>query len=221
MDGAVNENKKEILVIVAHPDDETLWCGGTVLNFPEANRFIACLSRKNDLDRAPKFRSALKQLKADGIMGDLDDGPEQVPLRPKDVEKFVLNLIPHKYFDLIITHDPSGEYTRHLRHEEIGAAVIKLWHGNKIATRELWTFAYEDSNKAYFPKNRKEAPIQNILSESIFKMKSKIINEVYGFLPDSFESQCNPKAEAFWKFTKTQQALKWLQDAKRSLKNKL
>ncbi|MEH6656843.1 PIG-L deacetylase family protein [Leeuwenhoekiella marinoflava] len=212
MEGPVNESQKEILVIVAHPDDETLWCGGTVLNFPEANWFIACLSRKNDLDRAPKFRTALNHLKAEGIMGDLDDSPEQNPIKPREVEQTVLNLIPHKYFDLILTHDPSGEYTRHRRHEEIGAAVIRLWYTNKIATRELWTFAYEDGNKSYSPKKKDDAPIQSTLSKAVFTEKSKILHQVYGFLPESFEAQCNPKAEAFWKFKTPQQAFKWLQD---------
>ena len=63
-----------------------------------------------------------------------------------------------KHFDLIITHNPTGEYTRHIRHEEVSKAVIKLWHAGKISAGELWTFAYEDGNKKYYPKPVRKAP---------------------------------------------------------------
>ena len=88
---------KSVAVIVAHPDDETLWAGGTILSNPLWNCFIICLCRGNDTDRAPKFYEALNVLKADGIMGDLDDGPEQKPLAEGEVESAILKLllIPH------------------------------------------------------------------------------------------------------------------------------
>ena len=68
---------KTVAIIVAHPDDETLWAGGTILTQPSWNFFIACLCRKNDADRAPKFFKALQLFKADGQMGDMDDSPEK------------------------------------------------------------------------------------------------------------------------------------------------
>lgn len=61
--------------------------------------------------------------------------------------------------NLLITHDPAGEYTRHLRHEETSRAVIKLWYDEKIFAHELRTFAYEDGGKAYFPRPIKNANI--------------------------------------------------------------
>jgi LmbE family N-acetylglucosaminyl deacetylase len=148
---------KSVAVIVAHPDDETLWAGGTILSHPSWEWSIVCLCRGSDTERAPKFYKALKVLKSEGIMGDLDDGPEQKPLDEKEVEHAMLDLLPPKHFDLIISHNPSGEYTKHIRHEEAGKAVIKLWHAGKISTNELWTFAYEDGNKEYYPR-----PVENI-----------------------------------------------------------
>ena len=66
-------------------------------------------------------------------MGDLDDGPEQKPLDENEVERAILELLPPKHFDLIISHNPAGEYTRHIRHEEAGKAVINLWNAGKIS----------------------------------------------------------------------------------------
>ena len=83
----LDSNSKTVAVIVAHPDDETLWTGGTILNHPSWKCFIVCLSRVNDKDRSSKFYNALKILKSEGIMGDLDDGPEQIPLEENEIEQ--------------------------------------------------------------------------------------------------------------------------------------
>ena len=49
---------KSVLIIVAHPDDETLWAGGTILSHPEWSVFVISLCRASDTDRAPKFNRA-------------------------------------------------------------------------------------------------------------------------------------------------------------------
>ena len=158
---------KSVAVIVAHPDDETLWAGGTILSHPLWQFFIVCLCRENDMERASKFYKALKFFKSEGIMGDLDDGPEQKPLENNEVEHAILALLPPKHFDLIISHNPNGEYTKHIRHQEISKAVISLWLTKNISANELWTFAYEDGDKQYFPIPIKKAPLYHLLSEEI------------------------------------------------------
>ncbi|HLW31468.1 MAG TPA: PIG-L family deacetylase [Aequorivita sp.] len=205
----INDHK-EIAVIVAHPDDETLWCGGTILQHPNCNWYIACLCRKNDPDRAPKFRRVLKILNAKGFMGNLDDGPEQIPLEIKEVKNEILALLPKHNFDLIITHSPQGEYTKHLRHEEVGRAVIDLWSEKKIASKELWLFAYEDGNKKYYPKAMVDASIHQKLPKNIWEEKYRIITKIYGFEKTGFEAQTTPKTEAFWKFNDLVDAEIWL-----------
>ena len=202
--------KKTVAIIVAHPDDETLWAGGTILSHPSWQCFIVCLCRDSDTERAIKFQQALKVFKAEGIMGDLDDGPDQTPLVGKDVEKLVLDLLPPKHFDLIITHNPNGEYTKHLRHTETSKAVIKLWHARKISTSELWTFAYEDGNKKYYPKPVENASIYRILTKHIWLRKFSIITEIYGFDNKSWEAETTPRAEAFWQFYNSINAINWL-----------
>jgi hypothetical protein len=174
-----------------------LWVGGTILNNPLWECFVVCLCRKNDEDRAPKFYNALKILHADGIMGDLDDGPDQNPLEESVVEQTILSLLPSKHFDLMITHNPKGEYTKHLRHEETSKAVIKLCNNATIDTNKLWAFAYEDGNKKYYPKAAKNATSYFILSKEIWLKKYSIITDTYGFSEDSWEAKTTPKKEAF------------------------
>lgn len=211
MEAQIVKDQKEIAIIVAHPDDETLWCGGTILQHPECNWLVACLCRKNDIDRAPKFKKALTAYMAKGIMGNLDDGPEQIPLDINEVKHEILALLPKQNFDLIITHSPYGEYTKHLRHEETGKAVIELWHDQKISSKELWLFAYEDGNKKYYPRAIERAGIRQRLPRNIWEEKYRIITEIYGFEKTGFEAKTTPVIEAFWQFKNPKVASKWLE----------
>lgn len=206
--------KKKVAVIIAHPDDETLWAAGMLLHNPDWDCFIVCLCRKHDPDRAPKFDKALDILKCRGIMGDLDDGPDQAPLDKREINRLVLQLLPAVDYDLILTHNPLGEYTRHLRHEEIGISVIDLWYENKISCRELMVFAYEDNNKQYYPKASKSADFYFELSTTLWQKKYAIITQIYGFDPESWEAKTTPQLEAYWKFTTKKDAWEWLKKIK-------
>jgi LmbE family N-acetylglucosaminyl deacetylase len=203
-------SSKKVVLIVAHPDDETLWAGGTVLSHPSWQCFIVCLSRGSDGERSRRFTRALEVLRSEGIIGDLDDGPDQNPLDEKEIHKTILDLLPVNYFDLVISHHPAGEYTRHIRHEETGKAVINLWHSGKISAGEFWAFAYEDGNKNYLPRPVETAGIYNVLSKRIWRRKYSIITETYGFKPGSFEADTTPRAESFWPFKNSWEAKKLL-----------
>jgi LmbE family N-acetylglucosaminyl deacetylase len=207
---AVVNNSKNVAIIVAHPDDEILWAGGTILNNPHWHCYILALCRASDPDRAPKFYHVLKILGADGNMADLDDGPLQKPLDSDVVTRAILDGLPPMSYDLVISHDPKGEYTRHLRHEEAGKAVIRLWSTETISARKLWTFAYEDGGKKYLPRPIENAAIYQKLSSSVWEKKYKLITETYGFGKDSFEAKTTPLAEAFWQFSNHHDALQWI-----------
>ncbi len=194
------KENNECAVIVAHPDDETLWVGGLMLMHPKVKWTVVTLCRKSDTDRAPKFFKALERLNAVGLMAELDDGPEQRPLDNGEVQKTIIELLPSKRLDLIITHSTAGEYTRHLRHEETAKAALELWNSDKLFADELWTFAYEDGNRKYLPRAIKNADLLVSLNDEIWRKKYDIITGIYGFNKDSFEAKTTPKEEAFWCF---------------------
>ena len=207
----MNDNfLQSVAIIVAHPDDETLWAGGTILIHHSWKCYIISLCRKNDSDRAPKFYKVLKILNANGNMGDLDDEPEQKPLPDDEVEAAILELLPYSHFDIIITHNPHGEYTKHLRHEETGNAVISLWKAGKISTNQLWIFAHEDGQSAYYPKAVENTSVYEVLETSVWQQKYDIITNIYGFDKTSWEAQTTPKVEAFWQFSTAKEANDWL-----------
>lgn len=200
---------KNVAVIVAHPDDETLWVGGMMLLHPHWKWTVVCLSRASDINRAPRFYEAMKIYNAEGIMGNLNDGPKQRPMQEEVVENAILNLLPKWHYNLVITHDPSGEYTKHLRHEEISKAVISLWNFGKINTTELWTFAYEDGYGRYSPRALTAATLIQPLTHDIWHKKLNIITQTYGFEKESWEAKATPKIESFWHFATPDDAMKW------------
>ncbi len=190
---------RTVAVVVAHPDDEILWAGGLLLLHPEWSVVVAALCRGGDADRAPRFHRAMARLGARGRIGDLDDGPEQTPQEPARVEALVQALLPGRDFDLILTHAPEGEYSRHLRHEETSRAVTSLLVSGALRCRALWTFAYEDGGGAHLPRARLEASLFVPLPDPVWEEKSAIITGIYGFRPTSWEARATPREEAFQK----------------------
>ena len=65
---------KKVLIAVAHPDDETIWMGGTLLkNKVRWNTRIISLCRRDDEDRAPKFKKICDIYNSKSFMSDLED----------------------------------------------------------------------------------------------------------------------------------------------------
>ena len=202
--------KAKVAVLVAHPDDETLWAGGTLLMHRGWTTFVGTLCRAGDEDRAHKFFRVLDLLGTKGAMADLDDGPAQVPLGEDQVRATLLSLMPAEHFDLILTHGPRGEYARHLRHEEVSRSVLRMWACGEIQSRELWLFAYEDGGGRQLPRAEDSADILVDLSDEIWTVKRSLLTETYGFTPDSWEARTTPRREAFWRLVEPDNAQAYL-----------
>jgi LmbE family N-acetylglucosaminyl deacetylase len=209
-DGVLPERAR-VVVLVAHPDDETLWAGGTLLMHGDWTTFIATLCRSSDDDRAPKFFRALELLGAQGAMADLDDGPAQAPLGREEVRATLRSLVPSGWIDLLVTHGPRGEYTRHVRHEEVSRGVLEMWARGEIVARELWLFAYADGGGNRLPEVEKGAHLLVELSEDVWKRKQGLLADTYGFTGESWEARVAPRREAFWRLTSAGDAWAWLE----------
>jgi hypothetical protein len=140
-------------------------------------------------------------------MADLDDGPEQTPLPTEQLHATVARLLAGSSYDLILTHGPKGEYTQHRRHVECCQAVMELWRSGGTNTRRLWLFAYEDGGRAYLPRVRDDADRRNLLTDDVWLEKKRLITDLYGYSPDSWEARATPQDEGFWCFDSVQAAV--------------
>src|SRR5664279_6416401 len=100
LDELGSDPRSRAAVVVAHPDDETLWCGGYILTHPEFLWRIITLCRAADPDRAPKFSQVLQRFGAQGEMANLDDEPEQTPLPRDQVRDTTTRLLAGNSYDL-------------------------------------------------------------------------------------------------------------------------
>jgi hypothetical protein len=185
-------------IIVAHPDDEILWCGGFLLTHRAWDWSIATLCRGSDPDRAPRFHRVMSYLKAHGTMGDLDDSPEQPPLSNDALCSTILGSLPEQAYDLVLTHGPRGEYTHHRRHKECSLAVTTLWATGKIRARAMKLFAYHDNHGATNPQVCADADESYELSSATVFEKRNILTKFYGFNEESWEAKAMPEQEGFY-----------------------
>ncbi len=202
---------KAAIVVVAHPDDEILWAGGTILENPTWHWTVVAICRRDDPDRSQRYFRVLERIGAKGIIGNLDDGPDQSPLAEGEVEAALMSLLPSRRWDVVLTHSPFGEYTRHRRHEEVGRAVLALWSRGELLTRDLRLFAYEDGGRQYYPRAIKDAHIITTLNEESLRIKREMVESDYGFSAGSWEALTIPREEGFWQFRSFDEYRIWLE----------
>ncbi len=193
---------KKALVIVAHPDDETIWMGGTILENQDWEWTIISLCRKEDPDRALKFKRVCEFYNSKSIISDLDDEVLE-PLKIEEVSDKIKSLLPEKEYDFVFTHGENGEYG-HLRHIETHKAVKKLIENGELEGDKVYFFDYEKSEQSTLgilnlkiPKPKQNSDYETTLSEHHYLNKLKLIKEFYGFNDDSFETLSCDKKEAF------------------------
>jgi LmbE family N-acetylglucosaminyl deacetylase len=190
------------LVLVAHPDDETIWMGGYIMQKPKDDWTIFSICRASDKNRAPKFKKVCNHFKAKSIMTDIDDESDK-PLKLELIKKTILKNLKENQFDQIFTHGANGEYG-HIRHIELHKAVKELLKGKKLTCKKLFFFAYKPSEIPSLHNPDIKIPIADQSADQVIKLakqqhkeKVKIITDIYGFISPIFETMAAGQIEAF------------------------
>ncbi len=150
----LNNLKSKDLIIVAHPDDETIFCGSHLLN---NNCFVVCLTNKDNKIRNEDFSNVMKLTNSEYLMLDYPDLTNDMVDNWNKYEKSILfdiiRIITIKNWNKIITHNPYGEYG-HIHHKKTSKLVKNSCkQTNKLS--HLFYFTY-DYTKPISNFNKKE-----------------------------------------------------------------
>ena len=131
----VDLSKVENLMIVAHPDDETIWGGAHLLS---EDYLVVCITCGNDKTRVEEFKQALAISNdqylmlnyPDKVSGKRDDWKDSKMGITKDLKK-IMSL---KNWDKIVTHNKEGEYG-HIHHKMSHDIVTSIFDNGSVKGR--------------------------------------------------------------------------------------
>jgi len=163
--------KLNILMLVAHPDDEMLF---GYYDISENNVTVICFTSAYDNIRASEFKTVSQHAKFEGHILPLKDGQKELwkeYTSDEIIEKYIKPEIKEKKYEMIVSHDEKGEYG-HKQH-------IKVHEISKELSKKL-KIPFESFRSRYKKLDKiKELKRYNILQ--IYKSQQYIIKELLHF----------------------------------------
>ena len=172
----------KILVIVAHPDDEVLGCGGAIASYSnqghDVTSVIFTYGENANLNESPKKLAKTRSeesIRAGKILGvkkmyflGLPDNTLSDEIKDEDLSKKILKIIKERKPNIILTHS-LDDY--HPAHRNVAKLIKKIVADNKLNSR-IYTFAVGIPIRAV-QKNKPKLIIDTTQYQSQKKMALK------------------------------------------------
>jgi LmbE family N-acetylglucosaminyl deacetylase len=157
---------KNILIIVAHPDDELLFGGSALLE--EQNWKVVCLTNKSNETRKFEFEKSMRDLAVPIFkMYDLKDDINS-PLDTQRLEEIIRGELGNKNWSKVVTHNNIGEYG-HPHHKQVHDTVKNILGNDNL----LWVF---DKDKTYVNENIVKEKTDIFFNR--YKTQKDILNQI-------------------------------------------
>ena len=165
--GNINTDAKK-LMIVAHPDDETLWGSHALYR---DKYMVVCVTCGERHDRVIEFKEVMSHTKDDYMMlgfPDLVNGEKSNWKNEHDeINKEIKEIINSKDWEIIVTHNPDGEYG-HIHHKMLSQMVT-----DNSNFDILYYFG-----RFYFHEIPNESDLYKLTTEE-FEFKTKVLIPLY------------------------------------------
>ena len=125
------------LLIVAHPDDETLWGYHQLKN--SKGWKILCVTNANNIIRVNELKNIAIYFDTALEIWNYEDSPLHYNMHPQ-IYKDIDNEINKQNVKIVLTHNPLGEYG-HIQHIKISNVVLT------VSKKPTYVFSYSSNNK--------------------------------------------------------------------------
>lgn len=169
------------VMIVAHPDDETIWGGA---HLASERYLVVCITNGKNKKRTEEFISAVTKNGSIPLILDYPDKELNIRSRwfgyEDDIKRDISTVLAYKDWSQIVTHNPDGEYG-HIHHKKVSRFVTQELRtlepdGSGILTDGvLWYFG-----KYYTKEELDGAGMQDQLvkaEDSLLARKEEMLNE--------------------------------------------
>lgn len=165
----INLSNYQNIMIVAHPDDETIWGG---MHLIKDKYLVICLTNGDNEIRFQEFQEVMNKTCNTGIIlnypdkinGKRDNWQSSYQKITDDINY----LLTKHTFDLIVTHNPNGEYG-HLHHKMTNAIVTAIAKKHQLINN-LKYFG------KYYRKTNPILPMKPTYDDNLTKQKIELTN---------------------------------------------
>ena len=170
------------LMVVAHPDDETLWGGA---HLTEGGWFVVCLTNGYNEVRKNEFYEVMKESGNIGLIlkypdlvnGKRSDWATSKPQIAKDLDF----LMKYKHWGMVATHNPNGEYG-HIHHKMTSKLMTEsyyknCWENNLYYFERYYSARRMPAVEASLKKVPQSSVDKKVELLKIYKSQSHVVGE--------------------------------------------
>ena len=195
----VDFSKYDKLMIIAHPDDETLWGGGHLI---DGDYVVVCVTCGKNKIRLNEIKRVLNKTDDELISlwhPDKTRGKKNNwKLCYNDIENDLDKIISAYNWKVIVTHNSKGEYG-HIHHKILNKIVTNIYDNNDIEGELFYFGKYYNKSKVADLRNNQDKYNPNSINEKkkLIKMyhSQNFIKKMFNHMTDYEDWQKYEKKE--------------------------